>query len=207
MTKKHDWEKISKEYIEAPSDDARPFLEDLARKHGVSFGYIQQKCAKDKWVEQSKMFLRRVSEESQAQKVTSLAGEQTTFDSSILTVARGLQNQIVAHLNESVRRQKQLKEAISSGKEITSEMMTDVLIPPKDISLLSGSLATVQRIGRTALDLDSWTPDKVVNEALKLGFIVTDPRTNTSDASENGESASVTESSNPFDSLLSEPTS
>jgi hypothetical protein len=124
---KHDWVKISKEYIEAPSDDLRPSLVALASKYNVSIKYIEQKCSKEKWVEQSKIFLRRVSQESKQEKVSSLAGEQTKFDTDILTVARALQGQIIGHLNEA-----KLKKE---------------LLPPKDISLLSGSLSTIQRIG------------------------------------------------------------
>jgi hypothetical protein len=163
MASQHEWEKISKEYIESPSDDVRPSLQTLADKYGMSLNYIQQRSAKDKWVEQSKIFLRRVSKESTQEKVSSLAGEQTKFDADILTVARALQGQIIGHLNEA----KQSK----------------TLLPTKDISLLSGSLSTIQRIGRTALDLDTWSPDKIINEALKLGYIITDPR----DISKDGE--------------------
>jgi len=184
---KHDWVKISKEYIEAPSDDLRPSLVALAAKYSVSIKYIEQKCSKDKWVEQSKIFLRRVSQESKQEKVSSLAGEQTKFDADILTVARALQGQIIGHLNEA----KQSK----------------TLLPAKDISLLSGSLSTIQRIGRTALDLDSWTPDKIVNEALKLGYLLTDPRTLTSDTGSDGKSLGKgrdTDSTeaNPFSDIL-----
>jgi hypothetical protein len=187
MATKHDWEKISKEYIEASSDDVRPSLQSLATKYGINYNYIQQKCAKDKWVEQSKIFLRRVSQESKQEKVSSLAGEQTKFDADILTVARALQGQIIGHLNEA----KQSK----------------TLLPPKDISLLSGSLSTIQRIGRTALDLDTWTPDKIVNEALKLGYLLTDPRTLTSDTDSDGKSLGKgrdTDSTeaNPFSDIL-----
>lgn len=173
---KHDWDKISKEYIEAPSDDLRPSLVALAEKYGLSRQYLEKKCSKEKWVEQSKIFLRRVSQESKQEKVSSLAGEQTKFDADILTVARALQGQIIGHLNQA----KQSK----------------TLLPPKDISQLTTSLSTIQRIGRTALDLDTWTPDKVVNEALKLGFIVTDPRINSSDTSEDrqGDRQDATES-------------
>ena len=165
MASKHDWEKISKEYIEAPSDDVRPSLQSLADKYGMSLNYIQQRSAKDKWVEQSKIFLRRVSQESKLEKVSSLAGEQTKFDADILTVARALQGQIIGHLNEA--------------------KVNKTLLATKDISLLSGSLSTIQRIGRTALDLDTWSPDKIINEALKLGYIITDPR----DLSNDGEDA------------------
>jgi hypothetical protein len=141
----------------------------------------------EKWVEQSKIFLRRVSQESKQEKVSSLAGEQTKFDADILTVARALQGQIIGHLNEA----KQSK----------------TLLPPKDISLLSGSLSTIQRIGRTALDLDSWTPDKIVNEALKLGYLLTDPRTLTSDTGSDGKSLgkgrdSDSTETNPFSDIL-----
>ncbi|MCA6508304.1 MAG: hypothetical protein IM586_18165 [Pseudanabaena sp. M172S2SP2A07QC] len=163
MATKHDWGKISKEYIEASSDDVRPSLQSLAAKYGINHNYLQQRCAKEKWVEQSKIFLRRVSRESKQEKVSSLAGEQTKFDADILTVARALQGQIIGHLNEA--------------------KVNKTLLPAKDISLLSGSLSTIQRIGRTALDLDSWTPDKIINEALKLGYIITDPR----DISKDGE--------------------
>ena len=165
MASKHDWEKISKEYIESPSDDVRPSLQSLADKYGMSLNYIQQRSAKEKWVEQSKIFLRRVSQESKQEKVSSLAGEQTKFDADILTVARALQGQIIGHLNEA--------------------KVNKTLLATKDISLLSGSLSTIQRIGRTALDLDTWSPDKIINEALKLGYIITDPR----NISKDGEDA------------------
>jgi hypothetical protein len=184
---KYEWEKISREYIEAPSDDLRPSLEDLAKKYGVKFGYIQQKCAKDKWVEQSKMFLRRVSEEAQSQKISSLASEQTKFDADILIVARGLRRQITGHLSRSIN--------------------TDTLIDPKDIGSLTNSLATIQKIGRTSLDMDSWTPEKILNEARRLGFLLTDPRTLTSASDEDrarlgeGRAAYSTET-NPFSDIL-----
>jgi hypothetical protein len=184
---KYEWEKISREYIEAPSDDLRPSLEDLAKKYGVKFGYIQQKCAKDKWVEQSKMFLRRVSEEAQSQKISSLASEQTKFDADILIVARGLRRQITGHLSRSIN--------------------TDTLIDPKDIGSLTNSLATIQKIGRTSLDMDNLTPDKIVNEALKLGYIVVDPRISTSDTIADGKGDRESASKNPFDNFLSESTS
>ena len=160
---KHDWGKISREYIEAPSDDLRPSLPDLAKKYNIGIKYLESKCAKDKWVEQSKIFLRKVAEESQSQKITSLASEQTKFDAGIMQVARGLQNQIVLHLNEAV---------------VTKEKLD-----PKDIGSLTNSLATIQRIGRTSLDMDTWSPNKIINEALKLGYIITDPR----DISKDGE--------------------
>ncbi len=184
---KHDWAKISKEYIEAPSDDLRPSLVALALKYGVSIKYIEQKCSKEKWVEQSKIFLRRVSQESKQEKVSSLAGEQTKFDADILTVARALQGQIIGHLNEA----KQSK----------------TLLPPKDISLLSGSLSTIQRIGRTALDLDTWTPEKILNEARRLGFLLTDPRTLASASDEDrarlGEGRDAfSPEANPFSDIL-----
>ena len=165
MAVKHDWTKISREYIEVSSDDLRPSLGDLAKKYNISLNYLEHKCAKDKWVEQSKMFLRRVSEEVQTHKITSLASEQAKFDADILKVARGLQSQIVLHLNEAVQ--------------------TKARLEPKDISVLTSSLASIQKIGRTSLDMDSWTPDKIVNEALRLGYIITDPR----DISKDGEDA------------------
>jgi hypothetical protein len=187
MAIKHDWIKISKEYVEAPNDESRPYLEDLAKKYNVSLNYLQQKCAKDKWVEQSKMFLRRVSEEAQSQKITSLASEQTKFDADILIVARGLRRQITGHLSRSIN--------------------TDTLIDPKDIGSLTNSLATIQKIGRTSLDMDSWTPEKILNEARRLGFLLTDPRTLASASDEDrarlGEGRDAfSPEANPFSDIL-----
>jgi hypothetical protein len=184
---KHDWNKISKEYIEAPSDDLRPSLPDLAKKYGIGIKYLESKCAKDKWVEQSKMFLRRVSEEAQSRKISSLASEQTKFDADILIVARGLRRQITGHLTRSLN--------------------TNELIEPKDIGSLTNSLATIQKIGRTSLDMDSWSPDKIVNEALKLGYLLTDPRTLASDTGSDGKSLgkggdSDSTEANPFADIL-----
>jgi hypothetical protein len=133
------------------------------------------------------MFLRRVSEEAQSQKISSLASEQTKFDADILIVARGLRRQITGHLSRSIN--------------------TDTLIDPKDIGSLTNSLATIQKIGRTSLDMDSWTPDKIVNEALKLGYIVVDPRISTSDTIADGKGDRESASKNPFDNFLSESTS
>jgi hypothetical protein len=55
--------------------------------------------------------------------------------------------------------------------------------------------------------MDSWTPDKIVNEALKLGYIVVDPRISTSDTIADGKGDRESASKNPFDNFLSESTS
>ena len=183
--KKYDWGKISREYIEAPSDDLRPSLTDLAKKYGIGTKYLENKSAKDKWIEQSKMFLRRVSEEAQSQKISSLASEQTKFDADILIIARGLRRQITGHLSQSIK--------------------TDNLLDPKDIGSLTNSLSSIQKIGRTSLDMDTWTPEKILNEARRLGFLLTDPRTLASASDEDrarlGEGDRATASKNPFDKI------
>jgi hypothetical protein len=167
----------------------RPSLPDLAKKYGIGIKYLESKCAKDKWVEQSKMFLRRVSEEAQSQKISSLASEQTKFDADILIVARGLRRQITGHLSRSIN--------------------TDTLIDPKDIGSLTNSLATIQKIGRTSLDMDNWTPEKILNEARRLGFLLTDPRTLTSasDEDRSGLGESDRKTANPFKDLIPESAS
>ena len=165
---KHDWETIRREYIETTNNEDRPSLQSLASKYGVSFSHIQRICAKEKWVEQSKIYARKLNDERVSQKVTSLASEQTKFDADILIVARGLQRQIIGHINTSIQQK--------------------VFLEPKDISSLTGSLLSIQRIGRTALDLDTWTNDKLVNEGLKRGFIISDLRHQSSHGSANAVS-------------------
>ena len=57
---KYDWQKIKAEYVESQIT-----LEELSKKHGVSFGYIQQKAASDKWQDARKNYLRRIEDKTQ----------------------------------------------------------------------------------------------------------------------------------------------
>lgn len=130
MAAKHNWEAISREYIEAPEEASRPTLEELARKHNVSFGYIQQKAAKDRWTEQAKIFLRTVEEERRKQKSTSLASEQAQFDSDCLKIGRAVMQQLAHHL----RAQKK-----------------DEPMKIYELDLLMRAMERVQKVGKVAL--------------------------------------------------------
>jgi hypothetical protein len=193
---KVDWDAIAREYIEARSDNVRPKLIDLSNKYGVSFAAIQKKCQRDQWVEKSRMFVRRLGQEIRDNQAVvladSLASSQVEFDSECLNVARKLIKQVNRVL------------------VLTEEKQSDEPeqgIRPSDLTHYSNTLLSAQKVGRIALGSDSLTPDKIVNEALKLGFIVVDPRTDTSDTGADGQGKSEPASKNPFDNFLSESAS
>lgn len=193
---KVDWDAIAKEYIEARSDNVRPKLIDLSNKYGVSFAAIQKKCQRDQWVEKSRMFVRRLGQEIRDNQAVvladSLASSQVEFDSECLNVARKLIKQVNRVL------------VVAEGKQ---EEDDEKSIRPSDLTHYSNTLLSAQKVGRIALGSDNLTPDKIVNEALKLGFIVVDPRISASDTSADGEGDRGTTSENPFDNFLSESTS
>lgn len=193
---KVDWDAIAREYIEARSDNVRPKLIDLSNKYGVSFAAIQKKCQRDQWVEKSRMFVRRLGQEIRDNQAVvladSLASSQVEFDSECLNVARKLIKQV---------------NRVLVASEDKQEEDEDKSLRPSDLTHCSTTLATAQKVGRIALGSDNLTPDKIVNEALKLGFIVVDPRTNSSDTSADGQGDRESASKNPFDNLLSESTS
>lgn len=61
---KYDWQKIKAEYVESQIT-----LEELSKKYGCSFGYIQQKAASDKWQDERKKYLRRIEDKTQKKKL------------------------------------------------------------------------------------------------------------------------------------------
>jgi hypothetical protein len=176
---KVDWDVIAREYIEARSDNVRPKLEDLAIKYEVTIAAIRKKCTRDRWIEKSRMFVQYLSKEINENKIAaladSLASLQVDFDSDCLNVAKKLIKQVNQVLTATEEEQREKPE---QG------------IRSSDLTHYSNTLLSAQRVGRIALGSDNFTPDKIVNEALKLGFIVIDPRNNTSDTIKDGEGSS-----------------
>jgi hypothetical protein len=190
---KVDWDAIAREYIEARSDNVRPKLEELATKYGVTIAAIRKKCTRDRWIEKSRMFVQYLSKEINENKIAaladSLASLQVDFDSDCLNTARKLIKQVNRVL------------------VLTEEKQSDEPeqgIRPSDLTHYSNTLLSAQKVGRIALGSDSLTPDKIVNEALKLGYIVVDPRISTSDTSADGEGKSA--NPNPFADILESTT-
>ena len=134
MGRRIDWVKIKQEYIESNIT-----LEELAKKHTVSFSTIRQKSAKEGWTTEKNIFRTKIEQKYQEKQSDLLASEASNFDNQCLRVARSA--------IEIVEKQ------IASLQKKTEEQKTDALIE-RQIRLLeklANSLKQLQSVGKTAL--------------------------------------------------------
>lgn len=134
MGRRIDWVKIKREYIESNIT-----LEELAKKHTVSFSTIRQKSAKEGWTTEKNIFRTKIEQKYQEKQSDLLASEASNFDNQCLRVARSA--------IEIVEKQ------IASLQKKTEEQKTDALIE-RQIRLLeklSNSLKQLQSVGKVAL--------------------------------------------------------
>ena len=151
---KRDWTKIKQEYIE---NDIT--LEELAKKHAVSFSTIRQKSAKEGWTTEKNIFRTKIEQKYQEKQSDLLASEASNFDNQCLRVARSA--------IEIVEKQ------IASLQKKTEEQKTDALIE-RQIRLLeklANSLKQLQSVGKVALgeNPEGQAPIKVIVERVYSG--------------------------------------
>ena len=154
MGRRIDWVKIKQEYIESNIT-----LEELAKKHTVSFSTIRQKSAKEGWTTEKNIFRTKIEQKYQEQKSDHLASEASNFDNQCLRVARSA--------IEIVEKQ------IASLQKKTEEQKTDALIE-RQIRLLeklSNSLKQLQSVGKVALgeNPEGQAPIRVIVERVYSG--------------------------------------
>ena len=128
---KYDWAKIKAEYVQG-----NVTLEELSKKYGCSFSFIQQKSAKDKWNEETKIYRRKIEEKKLEKKSTILAFESASFDANCLRPA-----QSAIEL---------LEKRISEIKKKGNLSYQDT----KEIEKLGAALKTFQSVGKLALGED-----------------------------------------------------
>ena len=158
MSAKFPWDKIKREYIEAPDEASRPTLESLAAKYGCNPAYLRSRASKERWLDQANIFLTKTQQKRQERKSTHLASEQAQFDIECLQLNRALISQIVLNLKRS-------QEAGS-------------VLKPVDIQVLVRSLKDAQQIGKLALgdevaedksnNVVVWLPDNLRDQVEQL---------------------------------------
>ncbi len=193
---KVDWDVIAREFIEARSDSVRPTLDQLAKQYGVSIAAIRKKCTRDRWIEKSRMFVQRLSQEIRAKKIDfisdSLAISHVDFDSDCLETAREILQQI--RLAFSTIKESQENGGDGEVKQLKSS----------EILNYANAGAVAQRMGRTALGADVLSDQELLEAVIKRGYVPIDPRQNqSSDTSEDrqGDRQDATESA--FSDILS----
>ena len=151
---KRDWTKIKQEYIE---NDIT--LEELAKKHAVSFSTIRQKSAKEGWTTEKNIFRTKIEQKYQEKQSDLLASEASNFDNQCLRVARSA-IEIV---------EKQIAILLKKAEEQKSDPLVERQI--RLLEKLSNSLKQLQSVGKVALgeNPEGQAPIRVIVERVYSG--------------------------------------
>jgi len=151
---KRDWTKIKQEYIE---NDIT--LEELAKKHAVSFSTIRQKSAKEGWTTEKNIFRTKIEQKYQEKQSDLLASEASNFDNQCLRVARSA-IEIV---------EKQIAILRKKAEEQKSDPLVERQI--RLLEKLANSLKQLQSVGKVALgeNPEGQVPIRVIVERVYSG--------------------------------------
>lgn len=154
MGRRIDWVKIKQEYIESNIT-----LEELAKKHAVSFSTIRQKSAKEGWTTEKNIFRTKIEQKYQEKQSDLLASEASNFDNQCLRVARSA-IEIV---------EKQIAILLKKAEEQKSDPLVERQI--RLLEKLSNSLKQLQSVGKVALgeNPEGQAPIKVIVERVYSG--------------------------------------
>jgi hypothetical protein len=112
---KFNWVEIRSEYVEAPSEDARPTLEQLAKKHGVSPAYLRERASKEDWVAEADKYLRTIAKKRLVRKARKIAETQASWDDRCMSLADMALEHLQAHLaGETTLSPKELVELVKT---------------------------------------------------------------------------------------------
>ena len=151
---KRDWTKIKQEYIE---NDIT--LEELAKKHAVSFSTIRQKSAKEGWTTEKNIFRTKIEQKYQEKQSDLLASEASSFDNLCLRVARSAIGIIEKQINTLQEQMKNSKVDAFTERQV------------RLLEKLSNSLKQLQSVGKVALgeNPENQSPLRVIVERVYSG--------------------------------------
>lgn len=141
--KKHDWQIIKNDYVQAPDEATRPTLEQLAAKYQCSPSYLREKAGREKWKIEAERYLQTVNDKRQDVKSTALAGELASWDANCFKLAQGGMSLIFT----------QLKIAHEFAKRVDQGQteLADELPSFKQLGELAAALERFQKVGKAAL--------------------------------------------------------
>lgn len=139
---KHDWPVIKSEYIQGIADSTSviyPTYEELAKRHGLSAGYLRAKAGRENWSEQKALFIAKMEQKKIENRSDKLASQQSEFDFEIFKTTKNLLAYAKARMNKL-------------NRELQSN--TDFLPSLNEIDQLAKIIKQVQDIGKRALGED-----------------------------------------------------
>lgn len=143
---KYNWQEIKECYTQAPSEAARPTLEELAARYGCSPSHLREKAAKENWKVEAERFLQGVAGKRQHIAATSLAGALAEFDAKCLQLAQTGLDLIAARFS----RAEDISDRYNRGDDEAAQQM----ISPKQVGELAQALERFQKIGKSCMGED-----------------------------------------------------
>ena len=141
--KKHDWQVIKDDYVQAPDEASRPTLEQLAAQYGCSPSYLREKAGREKWKLEAERYLQTVNNKRQEQKSTALAGDLAEWDANCFKMAQGGMSVIFTKLKIA----HELARRVEQGQTDQA----DDLPTFKQLGELASALERFQKVGKTAM--------------------------------------------------------
>ena len=143
MPDKYDWQSAKKEYVEAPSEGARPTLEELAEGLGCNASYLRDRASQEGWKVEADRYLQTVADKRKAEKSTALAGELANWDAQCYKAAQaGL-----ALIFSNLRKLHDDVKAFEAGQSGDSRHPVNF----KSMDEMTRALERLQKIGKGAL--------------------------------------------------------
>ena len=143
------WIAIRGKFVQGVPDEAGnrkfPTIEVLAKEYNIPANTVYNHSADELWLDQRATFQTKLQNELDDERRKQLVKQSIDFDSSSLTLARAIQNEITMLLRQA---QDERKEALSAAKA------KDRRVKPftaSSLNSLSMALSIAQRVGRLAL--------------------------------------------------------
>lgn len=167
---KHDWPKISVDYIEGiiSKDGERvyPTLEEVAQKYSVRAGIVRKHAAKERWRDMRRTFQEELAEKERQIRLARRSREEITFHDNCLKLAKGGIFHLSDHMQQLLDRYNAEKKARATKSEKEKEKKPGVkpgdkekladILDAESLRMLDGisrALERFQRIGCIALGI------------------------------------------------------
>lgn len=161
--KRHDWEAMRREYVEASSDAARPSLEKIAERHGCDAGYVRARAGREKWSQKASRFLAEIEQNRYKQVIQEHREAHQRIDIIAIEVCETLLSQIAAMLQEAGDRcfkpyeVSHLCTALKTAYEMSRQARGDLL---ESLMVLSREgMLSQNQVDQIAFALDSNASD------------------------------------------------
>jgi len=174
-TPKKKYQKISEEIIEeirqlyvhgtedATGKRVHPSVATLSKSFGIKDSLIKARVTKGRWLDQRAVFQAKVQTDIDKKKRKEISDQAVTFDSSSLTIAKGIQNEIIHLMNAAASD----REA-AVGEKVRLQLIADNEDGPPDQDGARPKKLTTPERKYLLYEFKSFTPHALMGMAQAL---------------------------------------